>query len=73
MTARPCSSTFVQPWGRDTYREATVVSVHETVEDAYAELDRIADSLEGNAVPEGKLEIYVVDEQRRPVPRPGAH
>ena len=66
--ARPTTSS--QPWGRDKYREATVVSVHETLSDAYAELDRLADTLERRAVPEGDLKIYVVDEQRRPVPRP---
>ena len=48
-----------------------MVSIHATVEDAYAELDRIAEKLARDRAPEGWLEIYVVDENRRPVTRPG--
>ena len=36
---------LVQPWGDDTYRQATVVSTHATVAAAYAELDRIGEKL----------------------------
>ncbi len=32
---------LVQPWGRDRYRQATVQSIHATVDDAYARLDAI--------------------------------
>ena len=48
------------------------VSTHETVEEAYAELNRIGEKLHQDDAPEGTLEIYGVDEQRQPVPRPGA-
>ena len=33
----------VQPWGRDRHRQATVASIHDTIDDAYARLDAIAD------------------------------
>ncbi len=65
-------STSSSP-GDDKYRDATIVSIHETVEVAYAELDRIGEKLHQDDAPEGTLEIYVVDDCRQPVPRPGAH
>ena len=37
---------LVQPWGRDKYRQAGRISSHPTVEEAYAEMDRIAAMLE---------------------------
>lgn len=43
------------------------------MQEAYAELHWIADKLARDHAPDGWLEIYVVDEERRPVPRPGAH
>ncbi len=63
---------LVQPWGRDRYRQATVQSIHDTVEDAYARLDAIAEKLQRDGAPPDYLELYVVDEQRQPVTRPGA-
>ena len=41
--------------------------------EAYAELDSIAEKLDRDDLPEDTLDLYVVDEQRQPVPRPGAH
>ena len=64
---------LVQPWGRDTYRQATVLGSHATAKEAYAQLDSIAAKLARDAVPEDYFEIYVVDGQRQPVPRPDAH
>ena len=61
----------VQPWGRDRYRQATVQSIHDTVEDAYAQLDAITEKLQRDGAPPDYLELYVVDEQRQPVARPG--
>ena len=62
---------LVQPWGRDRYRQATVQSIHDTVEDAYARLDAIAEKLQRDGAPPDYLELYVVDEQRQPVVWPG--
>ena len=61
---------LVQPWGRDRYRQATVQSIHATVDDAYARLDAIAEKLQRDGAPPDYLELYVVDEQRQPVTRP---
>ena len=62
---------LVQPWGRDRYRQASVTSVHDTVDDAYAQLDTIAEQLERDGTPPDYLELYVVDAERQPVARPG--
>ena len=62
---------LVQPWGKDRNREATVVEIHETVTDAYAALDKIAERLQRNGLPGDELEMHIVDDQRQPVARPG--
>ncbi len=67
------SYLLVQPWGRDTYRQAGPISSHPTVEETYAEMDRIAAKLAEGDLPEDTLELYAVNEQREPVPRPDAH
>ena len=36
---------LVQPWGDDKYSQATIVSTHATVAEAYAALDRIGETL----------------------------
>ncbi len=58
----------VEPWGRgNKYSNATIMSEHSTPEDAYEERDRL-----GEALPsvDSVVGLYVVDEQRQPVPRP---
>ena len=67
---------LVQPWGRDRYHQATsqsttIQSIHDTVDDAYARMDAIAEKLQRDGAPPDYLELYVVDEQRQPVARPG--
>ncbi len=62
---------LVQPGGRDRYRQATVQSIHDTVDDAYARLVAIAETLQRDGAPPDYLELYVVDEQRQPVTRLG--
>ena len=62
---------LVQPWGRDRYRQASVTSIHATVEDAYARLDAIAEKLQRNGAPPDYLGLYVVDAGRQPVARRG--
>ena len=42
---------LVQPWGLDKYRQAGRISSHPTVEEAYAELDRIATMLAEDDLP----------------------
>ncbi len=58
----------VEPWGRgDTYSNAIIVSEHSTPEDAYKGRDLLAEVLSSVDSVAG---LYVVDEQRQPVPRP---
>jgi len=67
------TATFfvVQPFrdGPDRYRLATVISEHETAEQAFAELERLAERLDASHVPPDALEFVVVDQRRRPVHR----
>ena len=62
---------IVQPWGRDRPHQPTIQSIHDTVDDAYARLDAIAEKLQRDGAPADYLELYVVDDQRQPVTRPG--
>ena len=62
---------LVEPWGPDRYRQATIVEIHETAADACRALDAIAEKLQRDGAPDGYLEIYVLDEARQPVTRPG--
>ena len=59
----------VQPWGRDKYHEATILSKHRTAEDAYDELSRLVEEISHYRAPDDPFEAYVVDEQRQPVRR----
>ncbi len=59
----------VAPWGRaDKYSNATIMSEHSTPEDAYEELDLLAEVMQSSV--DSSAVFYVVDEQRQPVPRP---
>ena len=49
-----------------------MVGTHETVEDAYADMDRYAEAMARDIAAEPMV-FYVVDEERRPVPRPRTH
>ena len=48
-TLRPMPFYLVQPWGRDRYRQATVQSIHDTVDDA--RLDAITEKLQRDGGP----------------------
>ena len=61
---------LVEPWGRDTYRQATVISTHQTLEAAYAGLNQIADKLDRDGAPEDYLQVHVVNEAKEPMTRP---
>ncbi len=50
-SAKPGTGEHVQPWGRDRYRQATVQSIHDSVDDAYARLDAIAEKLQRDGAP----------------------
>ncbi len=58
----------VAPWGRgDKYSNATIMSEYSTPKDAYEGRDLLAEALSSVDSVAG---LYVVDEQRQPVPRP---
>ena len=54
---------LVQPWGDDTYRQATIVSIHATVAKAYAALDRIDTSTDVGAIDGAELIVEAVTEK----------
>ncbi len=65
----PMTYYVVEPWGRgDKHSNATIMSEHSTPEDAYEELDLLAEVMQSSVDP--VTGFYVVDEQRQPVPRP---
>jgi hypothetical protein len=63
---------IVQPWGpNDKATQSTVVTERDTIEAAFAEIDRLAIQMVANGVPCDTIELIVVDEDRPtcPVPR----
>lgn len=69
------SGTFrvMQPWGPDKGRQATSLSVHPTVTDAFDAVDRFAIEAVPLGAPSDAIELVVVDEHGQVVPRPGRH
>jgi len=63
----------VQPWGPDKGRQSTVQSEHKTVAEAFAALDVVATDMEQSGVPGDAIELVVVDEHGRVVPRPNTN
>jgi hypothetical protein len=64
---------IVQPWGSDKGRQATTISEHATVADAFAAIDALAARMERTGVRGDYLELIVVDEQGNRRQRPGAN
>jgi hypothetical protein len=62
---------IVQPWGHDKGREATLVSEHTTIADAFEALDRLAEQAARTGGRIEDLELLVTDANGRIVPRPG--
>ena len=67
------SFRVVQPWGPDKGRQGTVQSEHNTIAEAFAALDSIATEMVQAGAPGDAIELVVVDELGRVVPRPGTH
>lgn len=59
MTERPFR--VVQPYGPDKARQATVVSDHATVAEAFAEIDRLATQMVRTGAPSNAVELIVID------------
>jgi hypothetical protein len=52
---------IVQPWGLDKTREATLLSEHETVDEAFGEIDRLAAQMMRTGARSDAVELLVVD------------
>jgi hypothetical protein len=65
---------IVQPYvgGPDRLHKATVVRSFDTPSEAFAELDRLGARLAHFGIADDSIELFVVDEERRPVRREGA-
>jgi hypothetical protein len=61
---------IVQPWGPDKARQSTVVTERDTIEAAFAEIDRIATQMVTTGSPSDAIELIMVDETGRIVRRP---
>jgi hypothetical protein len=57
----------------DKGRQSTVQSEHKTVAEAFAALDVVATDMEQSGVPGDAIELVVVDEHGRVVPRPNTN
>ena len=67
----PCR--IVQPWGPNhKATQSTVIAERDTIEEAFAEIDRLAAKMVLNGCPSDTIEFIVVDEDRRIVRRPTA-
>jgi hypothetical protein len=61
----------VQPYGKQgDYGEATIVASLPTIESAWEYLDSLWARMAAGNVPPGALELVVVDDARRLIPRP---
>ena len=63
----------MHPWGPDKGRQATLQSEHATIAEAFAAIDAIRAQMARTGAPTDAIELIVVDEDGRQVPRPGSH
>jgi hypothetical protein len=61
----------VQSYGRDIGREATTITEHRSIADAFAEIDRLADEMARKGARSDFVRLIVVDDNGEIVPRPG--
>jgi hypothetical protein len=69
----PAPFVVVQPWGLNKGRDATIISEHETADEAFAQIDRWAAELVRQGFRSDLIELVVVDSAGRLVPRPDSH
>jgi hypothetical protein len=65
-----CSASC-KPWGKDRGRQATLISVHDSVADAFAEIDRLTERILRTGDRPDLVELVVVDAFGNVVGRPG--
>lgn len=63
----------VQPYGRDRGREATVISTHPTIPQAFAAIDALSARMVQTGVESDYVELIVLDADYQLVPRPATH
>jgi hypothetical protein len=63
----------VQPWRRDKARQASVISEHASVGQAFADIDRMAAQMVRTGDRSDAVELLVVDTEDQIVSRPGTH
>jgi hypothetical protein len=63
---------IVQPWGPDKANQATVVTERDTIDAAFAEIDRMTAQMIKVGSPSDAVELIVVDDAGRIVRRPHA-
>jgi hypothetical protein len=62
----------VQPYGVRV-GEWTLLSEHESAQEAFAAIDRLSERMLRTGAPSDAIEVMVVDEQGVTVARPGVH
>lgn len=63
----------VQPWRPHKGRQGSLVSEHQTVAAAFAEIDRLSSEMLWTGAPSDAIELLVVDAADQIVPRPDTH
>jgi hypothetical protein len=61
---------IVQPWGNDPAREGTTLSQHETAEEAFAEIDRLAIRMVKTGSAPDSVKLVVVNPYGEVIYRP---
>lgn len=54
----------VQPWGKDKARQSTWLSEHDTAEEAFGEIDRLASEMSRTGAQSDAIELVVLDVNR---------
>ena len=63
----------VQPWGPDKGRQASVLSEHATIDEAFAAIDALCAQMVRTGAPSDAIELIVVDGDGRQVARSSSH
>jgi hypothetical protein len=63
----------VQPWGVDRWREATMVGEHATIDEAFAAIDTLSQTMVRTGAPSDAIEPIVVDASGKIIMRPSIH
>ena len=73
MSRTPLTYRVVQPWGPDKARQSMFLSEHPTIEEAFAEIDRLAERMASTGAPSNATELLVIDADGMIISRPATH